>query len=390
MKPQPFHSTAMNPIEHIPASQDAETYHRNKTREIRRSEQAYARDEQRIRRELNAAEPGSDAEAVAKNELVEVDDARKGLREQERLMARNIRFINEKYPIPQVFLIAIPTSVEREQINSRLVALGLSQVTQEQIRATMIEELFHQDWSEPGQEPLTEEQNLTKAEDHANFLDGCWLRQMAHDTAIKEWQEQEVERLIDEAEGAPARLRAELPPKIITVREQSRMQLLVDRMMSTSQKLRDLAAANMDFARQNAVLLMRMHLVGVKGFEPKLPLDRDPRTNTVPEEAILSLREQVDDASWGDVVTYIDRLYVVSEDEEKNSDSLPGKLSPLDGSIEPSDDQDSSGGNSKGSTSTPLPGGASETTTATSSASTSDSATAPEQAAQSDSPTGDR
>jgi hypothetical protein len=135
------------------------------------------------------------------------------------------------------------------------------------------------------------------------------------------------------------------------------MQLLVDRMMSQSQKLRDLAGQNLDFARRNAILLVRMHVVGVRGFEVSVPIERDRLTNALPEAAVLALREKVDDVSWNQLVGHIDELYKIDGGEEKNSVSPPEKLSPPNGSTEPSDNPARSGGSSTGSSSTQAPEG---------------------------------
>jgi hypothetical protein len=198
-RPVPIPVSADLPSEFIPPIQDADTFKRLKTAEIRRREQALERriaahlklqgeaeaDSALLEQagELNGLE-GTIAE-VLKLDQDAIDDEREQIAQEWPFMERNIATIREMYPTPQVFLIAIPTTVERDQINSRLISLGLSQVTQEQIRATLIEELFHQDWTEPGEDPIDDDTNLLRAEENANFLDGVWLRQEAHDNAIR-------------------------------------------------------------------------------------------------------------------------------------------------------------------------------------------------------------
>lgn len=368
----PIHSSALHPIEFIPAHQDADTHQRQRTAQLRKEEQAHDRRASEIQAAVNA---GDLDEAAHQEALGVLDAARAHTQASWGVLERNLEFMRRQFPTPQVFLISVPTSVEREQINSRLISLGLQQVTQEMIRATMIEELFHQDWSLPGEE-ISSEINQARAEDNANFLDSVWLRQQAHDEAIRQWHEQEVERMVDELEGAPSRPRADVPVKIIGIREQSRMQILIDRMMTTSQRLRDLAASNMDFGRRNAVLLVRMHLIGVEGFTPAIPLERGRHTRALSEDAVLALREQVDDTSWNQLVSYIDQLYRLDGGEEKNSDSPPEKPSLPGGSTEPSASPATNAGSSTASPSTPAPAVESEMTTDKSSGSTSDSSTA--------------
>ncbi len=369
----PFLAGASRPIEFIPVPQDAEKYNRLKTAQLRKRDQANERLQTENDNLFNANERNA-TDHITINDVIELE--RIAIRDEYALRDKTLASMREFYPVPQMFLITVPTTNEREQINSRLVSLGLRQVTQEQIRATMVEELFEQDWAAPG-ETLTPAENEARAEETANFLDSVWMRQEAHDAAIQQWQEQEIERVIDEAEGAPPVPRADMPPKIISMRESARMQLLVDRMMTASQRLRDLAAANLDFGRQNALLLVRMHVVGIVGFEPKVPIERDKRTNALPGSAVLALREQVDDPSWQDLVGFIDRLYSVDKSEEKNSDSLLEKQPHPDGSIERSDAPASSGGNSTVSSSEPVLAGGSATTTDPSFNSTSGSSTTP-------------
>lgn len=379
----PIHSSAILPIEFTPPHQDAERYKREATAATRTREQTVAR---RVEELAAAVERGDMDEEQVKIARAEISAEQDNIADQWPIIEAEYQAMKRRYPSPQIFFIAVPTSVERDQINSRLISLGLTQVTQEQIRATMIEELFHQDWSLPGEE-ITSEVNQRRAEDNATFLDSIWMRQQVQDEAERRWREQEIERVLDEHNGAPSTKPAATPPKIIGIREQARMQLLVERMMSHSQRLRDLAASNMDFGRRNAILLVRMHLVGVENIETTIPLERGKHTRALTEDAVLALREKIDDRSWNELVSYIDRLYVVTEAEAKNSDSQPEKRLLPSGSTEPSEPQASNGGNSTKSSFEPRPAAESEMTIAKSSGSTSDSATAPVSSPANDSPT---
>jgi len=383
MNAPPIHSTALVPVEFIPDNQDADRLKRERVASLRASEQANERQRATLKERYESREIENPEYRTSLEDCYSAD-AR--IRDEYEQLERDLEMLREAYPTPQRFLILVPTSVERDQINSRLIALGLMQVTQEMIRATMIEELFHQDWTQPGEEKIDASENEARAEEIANFLDGVWLRQSAHDLAITRWEEQEQERVLDQMNGAPPSERAELPPKIITVRENARMQVLIDRMMTQSQRLRDLAAANTDFGRRNAVLLVRMHVVGIN-FDVGVPIERDKRTRALSEEAANALRETVDDVSWNKLVAHIDRLYLLDEAERKNSVSLPEKPPLPNGSIEPSAGPGSNGGSSTDSSSAPPPAVASETITGTSFGSTSDFDPARAMLAQSDSPT---
>jgi hypothetical protein len=383
----PIHSTALLPIEFIPDAQDWEKYRRTNLASLRAREQAADRMVTEINEKTGIG--GIDQEEAEKR-LAAVDVMRDQIREEYGFVDAEAARMKARYPKPQKFLIAVPTTVEREQINSRLVSLGLKQITQEMIRATMIEELYQQDWSLPDEGAISYELNQQRAEDNANFLDSVWLRQQAHDEATRRWSEQEIERTLDTENGAPERPRAPMPPKIIGIREQARMQLLIDRMMTESQRLRDLAAANMDFGRRNALLMARMHVVGVENFDPPIEIERGRHTRAMSEDTVLLLRQAVDDISWQQLINYIDRLYQIDGGEEKNSDSPPGKPSLPGGSTEPNESPESNGGSSTNSSSEPAPGDASATIIDKSSDSISDSGTAPALRVVSDTPTDDR
>lgn len=345
--PIPTSNLALTPF--TPSVQDADRYEREKTEALGKRGAAL----ERRRRALVEQTVYGDKEtldAIAEKRAIDQDQAL--LDGEYETMRQKAAEMRARYPKPMTFFLTVPTSVEREQINSRLITLGLNQVTQEEIRATMIEELYAQDWTPPGAEPLEPSQNEAHADSLADFLDSVWLRQEAHDAAITQWQEQEVERVIDEMEGAPARERAEPPVKIITVREGSRLQLLVNDMMARSERLRALAARQQDFARQNSMMLVRMHVAGVEGFTPTVPLERHPRLRALSAEAVDALREQIDDATWHELVTHIDSCYKVDGGERKNSDSPLGKPPLPSGSTEASGDTASSDGSSTNSSTT--------------------------------------
>jgi len=367
--PQPIPISAASPVEYIPSVMDVDAYRLLKSKEI-----------DGLERELRAAAEQDDAKPEALSALRQKIEAERGM------MASTIDLMGRKYPKPITFLIQTPTPIERDQINSRLVMMGLTQVTQQQIRATMIEELFAHDWGK-GDDAANE----AYAEEVANFLDGVWLRQETHDAAIERWQEQEIQRVMDEADGAPSRERAALPPKIITVRENARQQNIIDEMMLSRPRLRELASRNLDFSRRNAILLVRMHVVGARQAGSAIEgIARDPVTNALPEETANRLRDLIGDvAAWNDLVGYIDRLYSLDESERKNFDSPLEKPSPIDGFPAPSGGQENSAGNSTASNIGQAPAGESATIIELSSASTSGSSMEPEAAAPSNSLTGE-
>lgn len=345
----PIPTTAGVSVEYIPAPQNVERYRKAKMESIEAMvRESIALEDKRKSEEARANEGKPDA---LRRSLPASDQQRlldQQIKDQRDFMERNIATMIEMYPKPMKFFLKVPTSIEREQINGRFLQLGLTRVTQEVMRATMIEELFEQDWGKGSPEA-----NEAEAESIANFLDGFWQREEAHNAAIARWQEQEVERVLDEAEGAPMRAREELPPKIITVRENAKMQLLIGRMSKQSERMRGLMAEADDFARRNAMILVRAHVVGAENVA--IELAQDPRTMALPESQVEALRELMDDASWLDLVSRIDSMYKLDGYEEKNFDSPPVKLSGQTGSEERSGDIGTSGGSLTTSSIAPVP-----------------------------------
>lgn len=345
-------TTAAEPVPFTPPSQDAERFEREQTRAIQLREQALKRDRGVL----------SDADVAAEEE---------GIANAKEQMAEQLATMRQRFPQPQVFLISIATATDRDRVNSRLIELGLNQASEEVIKATMIEELFNEQW---GEHAVGTPENDTIAEDNANFLDGVWQRQDAHNAAIEAWREQEVERILDQHNGAPARNPDPLPPKIISIRENSRLQLVIDRMMNTNQRMRNLAAWNIDYTRRNHLIIVQMHVVGIVGFDIGVPVVRDPRSKALPEHVATALREAMDDVSYQELYLYIDRMYRLDGGEEKNSDSPPENSSDLSGSIERSGELVDSDGTSKISSSSQAPGAVFETITEPSSDTGSDAA----------------
>lgn len=381
MSSLPIPTTARTRMEYIPQPQDAVRFKREKTAEIdalRTRLDVLKRELRNQESRMNEGKPDSLKSSLPDTEAIRSIEAQ--IVEAVAAKDEGLAAIEAKYPTPMCFVLQVPTTVEREQINSRLITLGLRQVTNEQMRATMIEELFHHDW-----EKGSPEANEAHAEELANFLDSAWLRQETYDAAVARWQEQEVERLLDEGDGAPARPPAEMPIKLISVRETARMNLLVDEMMNASPRLRKLAADSQDFARQNSLLLVRAHILAATNV--KASLERDPVINALPLGQALALREEMDDRSWADLVGTIDRMYVVDGHEEKNSDSPLEKPSGPSGSPALIASTESSDGSLTSSSSTPAQDVGSATIIDPLSASTSESIAAPAPETASASPT---
>lgn len=270
--------------------------------------------------------------------------------------------------IPPVFSIRVPTSLERDQINVRLVSLGLTAVSDEQIRASMIETLYEIDWQrELNSEAVSSE---AYADEQAAFMDGFWQVENIQQQAFARWRDEETERLLDAMEGAPLSEVGPKPARMISIRDEAKMQLLVARLMEEP-RMRRILGKRLDHSRRNAVIIVRINLCGVDGLA-KAELQRERFDDVLTDDSVNALREAlveiygkaVGDQAWVELVGYIDGLYSVNEFERGNSDSPLEK--PLDptGSIVPNGDISNSAGNLMESPIDPAPVAGSETITA--------------------------
>jgi hypothetical protein len=289
-----------------------------------------------------------------------------------------------RMPPPPEFQIRTPTPLERDQLSSRLLELGLTNVSQEQIRASMIEALYEIDWAAEGDDIVADEERLGfnegRAEEHATFLDGIWQREDVQVTAYAKWREQETERVLDRLDGAPEREATPMPTRIVSVRDEARARLLADRLLETP-RMRRLVAKQIDFGRRNAMLIARINLLGV--ISPVLsPFAPDPVSNLVAESDVERMRGELAAAygaklagqAWVELVDRIDTLYRLDEFETGNFDSPLEKPSDPTGSTGPSGDIATSGGPSTTSCIEALPADESVTITDKSSGSSSASA----------------
>lgn len=262
---------------------------------------------------------------------------------------------HEAGTVAPVFQIGVPTPGARDQLTARLMAMGLNSISEQLVRMTIVDEL----WTMFDEE---------EAEKLATMLDSVWQREAVQQHAVSLWAEQEEQRIADELAGAPPREPAPLPPRIIGIREEASMTLTIDRVINASQRVRDLLAERIDFQRRNAVLLVRMHVVGVNGLGIKEPFVF--KQDALDDASASAIREKMPDIAWAELVAHIDRMYILDGSEEKNFASPLGKPSSLNGLHAPSGDLANSDGNSTTSNIIPLPTAASETITAPSSPST--------------------
>lgn len=270
-----------------------------------------------------------------------------------------------------VFMIKTPTSLERDQLNVRLVSMGLTSVSDEQLRASLIETLYEVNWQQEFEDPELNEEAY--ADEKAALLDGYWQKEIIQANAFAEWRMQETERLLDQVNGGPVTDAETMPVRLITVREEAQVKLLVDRLMEEP-RMRRILGKRIDFSRRNANIMVRLHLIDIEGWDHST-LNRDRFNDALSEEAVCYLRESivavygkaVGDQAWLELVGFIDGIYALEDFERGNSDSPLAK--PLDptGSTGPSGDIATRDGNSTGLLTVPVPADASGMITAVSS-----------------------
>jgi hypothetical protein len=258
-----------------------------------------------------------------------------------------------------VFMIRQPTQMQGDQLNARLMAAGLSVISQQTIRATIIDELFS----------LFDEE---AAEKNADLLDAVWQQQELQNQQYDAWQERETERILDQEHGAPPRPPAPLPDRLVKPRDAARAQLVLDDVQIRSQRVRNILAERMDYGRRNAMLLVRLSVARVRGLPgiDALAFD-DPNGSPIMTEFCGSkLREAMSLSAWEQLVGHIDSLYSLSEAERKNSGSLPDTPSNPNGLPDGSESPALTDGNLTESNIVPIPDAGSGQTILPSSTST--------------------
>jgi hypothetical protein len=258
--------------------------------------------------------------------------------------------------------IAPPTPLHEDQLNMHLAVLGLTQVTDSDIRATIISELFtiYENEDRPDDE----------AEADANLLDAVWQKSQIYQELVSDWAMRDRQRRIDLAAGTPEeKLPYEpMPEALSSARESARHKILIREISNKSVLVRKLTAEKSMAGSYANALMIKMHVLPVAdNFEFQ---DGRNDLGILSDNDVSRLKQQMSLADFDNLVNYVDGLYSFSKDEEGNS-SLPSESgSDQIGSIEPNEDLGNSGGNLMASNTGPAPITGSEETTKNSSTST--------------------
>ena len=259
-----------------------------------------------------------------------------------------------KKPALPVFHIAVPTLIERETIGSLMFELGMVQVTRETVRNAVLEECIAL---------LGDE-----GEDTALFLETHWQQTAFYEDQLELWAQQEQQRLLDEFEN-PATKRDAIaqPVQLTTIQDRMRAKRVVDDLVSRSQRIRRLLAAQTRYGKESEIMMLRLHLRGWEGLKTnRSAAGGGGEIELVSEDAITNLREEIGPDAWRELWMEVDSQYHLGAEEVGNSDSRPENGSQSTGST-PAQEEES--GASPGidtatkSNSTPAPDPESGTTT---------------------------
>lgn len=258
-------------------------------------------------------------------------------------------------PTP-VFTLREPVEGELDRLGVELFKRNVRPVDINSIRATMIDELY-QHYDE------------AKADEYAGLIEQVWVAEGEHQARVEMWMEQERERLRDVKAGAPEEPGAEFPRPNISIRVQSRAQLIRDEIQDKSQRIRDITIRSQQYEFEQRRMQTRLYVLSWTGL--KTAVEKDATGQALTEECLDALAQEIGPVATRQLVRYLEGLFDLTLEEVGNSD-LPAE-SGQDQTISPapSDASASSDGNSMGSGTEPTPSEGSPAAIADSSTSSS-------------------
>lgn len=234
--------------------------------------------------------------------------------------------------------IAPPTPLHEDQLNMHLSVLGLTRVSDADIRATIINELFD----------IYEKDGKTVdvAEADANFLDSVWTKSAVYQEMCSDWAVSDRQRRIDIAAGVPEEKipYVPMPDALISARDNARHKTLIREITDRSVKVRMTVAESQQIGQKSNDLMVKMHVLpAADNFEFE---DGRNDLGILSDNDIARIKQAMTVPDYEDLIKTIDSLYSFGKEEEGNSDSQSGKESDQNGSAGPSDDSENSSGNS--------------------------------------------
>lgn len=237
--------------------------------------------------------------------------------------------------------LSIPTTIERETLGSTLLEHGCAGVTQDMIRAAMVDACFAIF-------------DADEAETHRVELETFWG---LDDEFVK--FAQSVAAAGDEGSEKGASLLDEIERLRPAPRVEARYKVLTDQLARKHQPLHDLMVASSRYDKLSAYIMVALHVLAID--DPSVTLERvNGRLTDASMDALVG---RIGTAAYEQLKVYVDDLYTLSADTEKNSGSPPSNESGQTSSLP------ATAGNSTVSDTPAIPGGASPTTSEPSSAS---------------------
>lgn len=245
-----------------------------------------------------------------------------------------------KHPTIQFFL-HVPTWEDRDMISLRMYAMGVREVTAEQIQATILSEIF---------EVYLDEND---ADEKARFLEGFWMRQRQYSLDMVQWEEQEAIRRLDAAEAGREFEPDPKPAETTTSRDRARASILVQEVTDRSERLRGKLVDQQLYSRRFSQIVTRLVLAGWQGLEAEAAFEVRPvlDAQALTKDTIEKIRSELmqhdaTGAAWNELAAECERAFDLPRSAEKNSSSPPVNTSSPDGSPTKNTGSESNAGNS--------------------------------------------
>lgn len=237
--------------------------------------------------------------------------------------------------------LSIPTTIERETLGSTLLEHGCAGVTQDMIRSAMVDACFEIYGPDEGEKRRVELETFWGLDDEfVKFAQS--ISTAADDDKAKE------ESLLEEIE----RLRPK--PQV-----EARYKVLTDQLARKHKPLHELMVASSRYDKLSAYIMVALHVLDID--DPDVALERV--NGRLTDSSMDALVDRIGGAAYEQLKGFVDDLYSLPADTEKNSGSPPSNESG-----QTSSPQETTG-NSTASDTQAIPAGASPKTSAPSSAS---------------------
>lgn len=232
------------------------------------------------------------------------------------------------------FTLREPTEDEMDRLSTELFKRGCVPIDQGRMRAVLIDEIYK----------LYPE---AEADEKAGLLEQVWNADTAYNNAVALWTDQERERLLDVAHGAPEQPMAKHPEPGVSIRVQSQAQLVRDEMMEKSTRFRELTIQSVSYDALQKEWTMLLYVLGWTGLKTKV--EKDETGQALTPECFDAMSKEIAALSRiapRELYHHIAGSFSLSREEVGNSD-LPasGDAGPTP-SPTPSDDSESKNGSS--------------------------------------------